>query len=117
MQIAGEVFDPAGGQPEVIGTISPLSAVDPGLAPDEYLLQVKPGTDIGSYANALGSALGQGYLVNVNHRGGAVLPAIEGLVGTLTLVIALVAGLGVLNTVVLQTWERVHDLGVSRRSA
>ena len=41
-----------------------------------------------------------------------MLPAIEGLVGTLTLVIALVAGLGVLNTVVLQTRERVHDLGV-----
>jgi putative ABC transport system permease protein len=41
-----------------------------------------------------------------------VLPAIEGLVGTLTLVIALVAALGVLNTVVPQTRERVHDLGL-----
>ena len=40
-----------------------------------------------------------------------MLRAIEGLAGTLTLVIALVAGLGVLNTVVLQTRERVHDLG------
>jgi putative ABC transport system permease protein len=30
----------------------------------------------------------------------------------LTLLIAVVAGLGVLNTVVLQTRERVHDLGV-----
>ena len=112
MQIAGEIFDPAGGQPEMIGAISTLSAIDPGLAPDEYLVQVKPGADIGSYVNALSSALGKGYLVSANDRGGAVLPAIEGLVGTLTLVIALVAGLGVLNTVVLQTRERVHDLGV-----
>ena len=112
VQIAGEIFDPAGGQPEMIGAISTLSAVDPGLAPDEYLVQVKPGTDIGSYVNALSSALGKGYLVSANDSGGAVLPAIEGLVGTLTLVIALVAGLGVLNTVVLQTRERVHDLGV-----
>jgi hypothetical protein len=112
VQIAGEIFDPAGGQPEMIGAISTLSAIDPGLAPDEYLVQVKPGADIGSYVNALSSALGKGYLVSVNDRGGAVLPAIEGLVGTLTLVIALVAGLGVLNTVVLQTRERVHDLGV-----
>jgi len=41
-----------------------------------------------------------------------VLPAILGLVAALTLLIAVVAGLGVLNTVVLQTRERVHDLGV-----
>ena len=35
-----------------------------------------------------------------------------GLIGTLTLLLALVAGLGVLNTVVLNTRDRVHDLGV-----
>ena len=35
-----------------------------------------------------------------------------GLIGTLTLMLAIVAGLGVLNTVVLSTRERVHDLGV-----
>jgi putative ABC transport system permease protein len=99
VQIAGEIFDPAGGQPEMIGAISTLSAVDPGLAPDEYLVQVKPGTAIGSYVNALSSALGKGYLVSANDRGGAVLPAIEGLVGTLTIVIALVAGLGVFKAV------------------
>src|SRR5262249_57170636 len=40
------------------------------------------------------------------------LPAILGLAGALTLLIAVVAGLGVLNTVVLQIRERVHDLGV-----
>jgi putative ABC transport system permease protein len=112
VRIAGEIFDPASGQPEMIGAISTLSAVDPGLAPDEYLVQVKPGTGSGSYVNALSSALGKGYLVSANDRGGAVLPAIEGLVGTLTLVIALVAALGVLNTVVPQTRERVHDLGL-----
>ena len=36
----------------------------------------------------------------------------QGLIGTLTLMLAIVAGLGVLNTVVLSTRERVHDLGV-----
>ena len=35
-----------------------------------------------------------------------------GLIGTLTVLLALVAGLGVLNTIVLHTRERVHDLGV-----
>jgi len=112
VQIAGEVFDPAGGSPEMIGALSTLSAVDPGLAPNEYQVGLAPGTDTGSYVNALGHMLGSGYLVDVNNSGGGVLPAILGLVGALTLLIAVVAALGVLNTVVLQTRERVHDLGV-----
>ena len=111
VQIAGEVFDPAGGMPEMIGATSTLSAVDPGLSP-HYLLDLAPGTNVGSYVNTLSHALGFGYLVDVNHSGGAELPAVVGLIATLTLVIAVVAGLGVLNTVVLQTRERVHDLGV-----
>jgi putative ABC transport system permease protein len=112
VQIAGEVFDPAGGTPEMIGAMSTLSAVDPGLSPHQYQVALAPGTDVGSYVNTLSSALGSGYLVTVNNSGGAVLPAILGLVAALTLLIAVVAGLGVLNTVVLQTRERVHDLGV-----
>ena len=112
VQIAGEIFDPAGGQPEMIGAISTLSAVDPGLVPDQYKVQVAPGTDLGSYLNTLNHALGKDYLAEPTASGGTALPAIMGLVTALTLVIAVVAGLGVLNTVVLQTRERVHDLGV-----
>jgi putative ABC transport system permease protein len=112
VQIAGEVFDTADGKPEMIGALSTLSAVDPGFAPNEYQVGLAPGTDTSSYVNELGRVLGRGYLVEVNNSGGAVLPAILGLVGALTLLIAVVAALGVLNTVVLQTRERVHDLGV-----
>jgi putative ABC transport system permease protein len=112
VHIVGEVFDPAGGRPEMGGAISTLSAVDPGLSPSQYRVALTPGTDVGSYVNALNSALGPGYLVTVNDSGDAVLPAILGLIATLTLLIAVVAGLGVLNTVALQTRERVHDLGV-----
>jgi len=112
VQIAGEVFDTADSKPEMIGALSTLSAVDQGLAPNEYQVGLAPGTNTGSYVNALSHVLGKGYLVEVNNSGGAVLPAILGLVGALTLLIAVVAGLGVLNTVVLQTRERVHDLGV-----
>ena len=111
VHIAGEVFDPRGGQPEMIGAASTLSAVDPHLSP-LYLVELAPGTDVGSYVNKLSRVLGPGYLVSVNDAGGAELPAIIGLIATLMLVIAAVAGLGVLNTVVLQTRERVHDLGV-----
>jgi putative ABC transport system permease protein len=112
VQIAGEVFDTAAGEPEMIGALLTLSAVDSGLAPNEYQVGLRPGTDTGSYVNALGHVLGRGYLLVVNNSGSAELAAILGLVGALTLLIAVVAGLGVLNTVLLQTRERVHDLGV-----
>jgi putative ABC transport system permease protein len=112
VQIAGEVLAINGGKPLMIGAMSTLSAIDPALAPTHYDVVLTPGTDAGSYANALSATLGKGYSVSVNGSGGSVLPAIMGLVATLTLLIAVVAGLGVLNTVVLQTRERVHDLGV-----
>ncbi|MGW6984907.1 ABC transporter permease [Streptomyces sp. NPDC054932] len=41
-----------------------------------------------------------------------VLAAMQGLIATLTLMLVAVAGLGVLNTVVLDTRDRVRDQGV-----
>jgi putative ABC transport system permease protein len=43
---------------------------------------------------------------------GPLLAAISGLIIILSLLLVTVAGLGVLNTAVLMTRERVHDLGV-----
>jgi putative ABC transport system permease protein len=112
VRIAGEVFALAAGKPVMIGATSTLSAVDPALVTTHYDVTVAPGTDIASYASTLNATLGNGYFVAVNDNGGSVLPAMMALIGLLTLLIAVVAGLGVLNTVVLQTRERVHDLGV-----
>jgi putative ABC transport system permease protein len=60
----------------------------------------------------LGPVLGQNYGISVNDSSSTQFFAIIGLIATLTLLLIAVAGLGVLNTVVLQTRERVHDLGV-----
>ena len=76
-----------------------------------YDVALRPGISATAYAQALQQRLGPAYQVIPNdHDGG--LPIILGLIGTLTLLLAIVAGLGVLNTVVLNTRERVHDLGV-----
>jgi putative ABC transport system permease protein len=112
IQIAGEVFDPGGGRPEIIASQSTLAALDPGLVPDQYDVALTPGTDAQSYADALNAKLGQPYQVSTNGSNSSQFFVIIGLVATLTLLLAAVAGLGVLNTVVLQTRERVHDLGV-----
>jgi putative ABC transport system permease protein len=112
VRIAGEVFEPSGGTPKVFGSIATLSGLDPGLAVGQYDVATKPGTAVQQYANALTQALGLDYSVSTNSDSPAGFAAIVGLIATLTLLLAAVAGLGVLNTVVLQTRERVHDLGV-----
>ena len=112
IHIAGEIFDPSGGNAEIIASQSTLAALDPGLSPDQYDVALTPGTNAQGYADALGAKLGQTYQVNANGSNSSQFFVIIGLVATLTLLLVAVAGLGVLNTVVLQTRERVHDLGV-----
>ncbi len=75
-------------------------------------MALTPGTNAQAYADALGAKLGQFYQVSTNGSSSSQFFVIIGLVATLTLLLVAVAGLGVLNTVVLQTRERVHDLGV-----
>ena len=112
IQIAGEIFAPGGGRPTIIASQSTLAALDPGLSPDQYDVALKPGTNAQAYADAVGAKLGQDYQVSTNGSSSSQFFAIIGMVATLTLLLIAVAGLGVLNTVVLQTRERVHDLGV-----
>ena len=78
----------------------------------QYDVALKPGTDATAYAAAVGRALGQNYQTSVQSDSSPQLLAVLGLIGALMLLLAAVAGLGVLNTVVLQTRERVHDFGV-----
>jgi putative ABC transport system permease protein len=118
VRIAGEVFAPSEGRTGIIGSTSTLAALDPGLATGQYDVALKPGTDVQAYVHAVGAALGHNnlgsgnYDISVNSSGSQQFYTIIGLIGTLTLLLVAVAGLGVLNTVVLQTRERVHDLGV-----
>ncbi len=112
IHIAGEIFDPSGGNAEIIASQSTLAALDPGLSPDQYDVALTPGTNAQAYADALGTKLGRPYQVNANSSNSSQFFVIIGLVATLTLLLVAVAALGVLNTVVLQTRERVHDLGV-----
>src|SRR5207253_2118575 len=84
----------------------------PQLTVVQYDVALRPGTAAASYANTLAAALGPDYSVSANNATPSEFAAVIGLIATLTLLLAAVAGLGVLNTVVLQTRERVHDLGV-----
>jgi len=112
VRITGEIFEPNGGTPEILASLPTLSVLDPHLTVVQYDVALRPGTGAASYANTLAAALGPDYSVSANNATPAEFAAVIGLIATLTLLLAAVAGLGVLNTVVLQTRERVHDLGV-----
>jgi putative ABC transport system permease protein len=113
VRITGEDFDSDGRGVSVITDWRTLDAGGPGLAqPDQYDVGLRPGTTLAAYAQAIGGRLGASYGVSLNNRNSNVVTIMTGLIGTLTLLLALVAGLGVLNTVVLYTREQVHDLGM-----
>jgi putative ABC transport system permease protein len=115
VRIVGEVFDSHDDGLTMLTDWRTLTAAGPGLTPDafnaQYDVGLRPGTDPTAYVQALGAKLGSNYGVSLNQNDGGAAIAI-GLAGTLTLLLSIAAGLGVLNTVVLHTRERVHDLGV-----
>ncbi len=108
-KIVGEIFS---GNAQLITDWQTLAALYPGITPNQYDIGLRPGTSEFSYIQGLSSKLGPDYAVLPNQRNSTVVDLMIGLIGTLTLLLAVVAGLGVLNTVVLYSRERVHDLGV-----
>jgi putative ABC transport system permease protein len=114
VRIVGEVFDTNNRGIGLFTDWQTLSRADHGAfaqIPESYDVGLRPGTSAAAYAAALGHALGAGYDISLNGNDPFFFTLL-GLIGVLTLLLAVVAGLGVLNTVVLHTRERVHDLGI-----
>jgi putative ABC transport system permease protein len=111
VRIVGEVFQPGNGV-DMYLSAGTLAAVDPSVGVQQYDVSLRPGTNPGAYANAVSAKLGGSYFANARRGGGTVFAAVETLVTLLTILIMVVAGLGVLNTVALQIRERAHDIGV-----
>jgi putative ABC transport system permease protein len=113
VRIVGEIFSAEHRGVSIITDWRTVAGADPSLAqPDQYDVGLRPGTSVPAYAQALGNRLGSSWNVNLNSRNAPVVDLMLSLIGALTLMLAVVAGLGVLNAVVLHTRERVHDLGV-----
>jgi putative ABC transport system permease protein len=114
-RIVGEAFDPQGrGQPVMITSWQTLDGDRAGLTIRQYDIGLQPGTDPDAYARAINQALNHPVptLFASATTNDPFYQTLTALIGMLTLLLALAAGLGVLNTVVLGTRDRVHDLGV-----
>jgi putative ABC transport system permease protein len=88
-----------------------------GLTIGQYIVALQPGVKPPAYTAALGRTLGHGYDVEVITPGQSGSVGLYGdidtsLIQLLTILVAALAGLGVLNATLMLTRERVHDLGV-----
>jgi putative ABC transport system permease protein len=117
VRIVGEIFYPSS-TPRILGSAQTL----PGIAVADNFRQwnvgLKPGVTPAAYSQALntrlssGSAGGSPFMAGPQDHGGQFYVIAIDLIGLLSLMVAVAAGLGVLNTVLMTTRDRVHDLGI-----
>jgi putative ABC transport system permease protein len=109
--VVGEYLD-GGNSASVSGDASLVTE------PDFLRIQVglAPGTDVTAYVKALQEKYPENTGVHVEDRAAdedsTTFVILKGLIATLTLLLCSVAALGVLNSVVLTTRERVQEIGV-----
>ncbi|UIX34741.1 ABC transporter permease [Streptomyces sp. GQFP] len=113
LRIVGEAFDTSDGGLQLHANIADF----PGTEPRMFLVEVKPGVSPGEYAQKLAEAvrpLGGDAMANASSGQDNFVIILQSMAALLTLMLVSVAGMGVLNSVVLDTRERVHDLGVCK---
>jgi putative ABC transport system permease protein len=96
------------------GSAQTLAGVATGQNLRQYDVALRPGTTAASYVQAVNAALGprSPWAATTQHDGGNFYTIATAMVGLLALMVAVGAGLGVLNTVLMSTRDRVHDLGI-----
>jgi putative ABC transport system permease protein len=114
VRIVGEAFFLSDEAMDLLTDNSSLAPLGLHLKPDQFNVDLKPGTGLAGYVNSLNTTLRPiGADAEVNSADSStVIATMDALIGMLTLMLVAAAALGVLNTVVLETRERVHDLGV-----
>jgi putative ABC transport system permease protein len=113
LRIVGEAFDTSDDGMRVHTDLTGFAAA----RPDAFHVDVDSGVRVDQYAqqlSALVRPLGGEVMVTSRSGSEGTILILEAMAALLTLMLVCVAGLGVLNAVVLDTRERVHDLGVCK---
>ncbi|MGC0335548.1 ABC transporter permease [Streptomyces sp. SLBN-8D4] len=113
LRIVGEAFGSSGDDLEIQANLADF----PGTRPQVFLVDLKPGVSAPEYAKNLAARiepLGADARANSPSERDNFVVVLNTMAALLTLMLVCVAGLGVLNSVVLDTRERVHDLGVCK---
>jgi putative ABC transport system permease protein len=113
VRIVGEVFAM---QQVLLTDNTSLAGLDAYILPQsmQFNIDLAPGAHQQRYLDALNAALlPYGLTAQTNAaQTSSMLIAMDSLAAMLTVMLVAVAGLGVLATVVLDTRERIHDLGI-----
>ncbi|MFF8382087.1 ABC transporter permease [Streptomyces kanasensis] len=113
LRIVGESFDTSGSELEIHADMADFASA----VPSAFLVEVKSGVSADEYARKVAAViepLGGGATTNAPSGQEGVILVMSAMAVLLTLMVVSVAGLGVLNSVVLDTRERIHDLGVCK---
>ncbi|WP_406835551.1 FtsX-like permease family protein [Streptomyces sp. AHU1] len=113
LRIVGEAFDTSDDGMRVHADLDSFTKAEPGA----FHIEVKSGVSPADYARKLAGVvepLGGDAFAESAPEGENMIVLLEAMAALLTLMLVSVAGLGVLNSVVLDTRERVHDLGVCK---
>jgi putative ABC transport system permease protein len=117
VRIVGEVLDPRYDGMQVFTDAATLVPAHPDLTDTTQHIAVKSGTDVATYVDALNAGLKPlGVTARPTGAEGSssMVVTLNALSALLTLMLVAVAALGVLNAVVLDTRERVRELGVHK---
>ncbi|MFJ9247623.1 ABC transporter permease [Streptomyces sp. NPDC101776] len=117
VRIVGEVFDTGHDGRTVLTDAATLKPAAPDLDSTTQYVDLRPGTDTDAYVTALNAELkplGVSASSAKYTNGSGTVTVLDSLTALLTLMLVCVAGLGVLGGVVLDTHERVHDLGIHK---
>jgi putative ABC transport system permease protein len=116
VRIVGEAFDTEESGMVIRTESASLTALDAPVDPQsvDYELDLKPGNSVQDTMDRLDPVLKPyGFGPDDDHPlFSPTILAMDALAAMLTIMLVAVAGLGILNTVLLDTRERVHDLGV-----
>jgi putative ABC transport system permease protein len=117
VRIVGEVLDPRNDGRQVFTDASTLTAAHPDLTETSHHIALTSGTGVTGYVDALNRDLAP---LGVTARAGGLdagsdmVVTLNALSAILTLMLVAVAALGVLNGVLLDTRERVREIGVHK---
>jgi putative ABC transport system permease protein len=112
LRVVGEILDQDYGSLVLRGTWTTLAAVDPRLAPQEYEVQLQPGVvDPAVYARQVQRP---GIDAQPNERSGLAtsFALLDTVVAGLAVVLIIIAGAGVFNSVVLTTREKARSIAI-----
>ncbi|WP_033284224.1 ABC transporter permease [Streptomyces sp. NRRL F-525] len=113
LRIVGESFDTSGNELEIHADMANF----PSAEPSTFLADVKSGVSADEFAAKLAAVVrplgGDATTVPPSEQKGVIL-VMDAMAVLLTLMLVAVAGLGVLNSVVLDTRQRIHDLGICK---